>query len=79
MLLRETLLQLTWVRMKFLQDSADAATAAAGVCNCCVDEYTCNAPSGDASPIDMVWETASENTTSAEESSLETAMPNGQI
>ena len=65
--------------MKFLQDSADAATAAAGVCNCCVDEYTCNASSGDASPIDMVWETASENTTSAEESSLETAMPNGQI
>ncbi|XP_030972595.1 receptor-like protein kinase FERONIA [Quercus lobata] len=59
-----------------LQESADAA---AGVCNYCVDEYTCNASSGDASPIDMVWETASENTTSAEELSLETAMPNDQI
>ena len=59
-----------------LQERADAA---AGVCNYCVDEYTCNASSGDASPIDMVWETASENTTSAEELSLETAMPNGQI
>ncbi|KAL4627751.1 hypothetical protein ACB092_05G188400 [Castanea dentata] len=62
-----------------LQDRADAAAAAAGDCNYCVDEYTCNASSGDASPIDMVWETASENTTSAEELSLETAMPDGQI
>ena len=59
-----------------LQHSADAAT---GDCNYCFDEYTCNASSGDASPIDMVWETASESTTSAEELSLETAMPNGQI
>nr|POE97251.1 receptor-like protein kinase feronia [Quercus suber] len=33
-----------------LQDRADAATAAAGDCNYCVDEYTCNASSGDASP-----------------------------
>ncbi|XP_065621702.1 receptor-like protein kinase FERONIA isoform X2 [Quercus suber] len=60
-----------------LQDSTDAATAAAGDCNYCVDEYTCNASSGDASPIDTVWETASESSTSAEELSL--AMPNGQI
>ncbi|KAL0011845.1 hypothetical protein SO802_006953 [Lithocarpus litseifolius] len=53
-----------------LQDSADAA---AGDCNYCVDEYTCNASSGDASPIDMVWwwETVSESTASAEELSLE--------
>ncbi|XP_075665754.1 receptor-like protein kinase FERONIA [Castanea sativa] len=62
-----------------LQDRADAAAAAAGDCNYCVDEYTCNASSGDASPIDTVWETASESTASAEELSLETAMPNGQI
>ncbi|XP_023922739.2 receptor-like protein kinase FERONIA [Quercus suber] len=67
-----------------LQDSADAATAAAADCNYCVDEYTCNASSGDASPIDTVWETAisltaTESTTSAEELSLETAIPNGQI
>ncbi|XP_023922754.1 receptor-like protein kinase FERONIA [Quercus suber] len=62
-----------------LQDSADAATAAAADCNYCVDEYTCNASSGDASPIDTVWETATESSTSAEELSLETAMPNGQI
>ena len=33
-----------------LQDRADAATATAGDCNYCVDEYTCNASSGDASP-----------------------------
>uniref|UniRef100_A0A7N2LSD3 Protein kinase domain-containing protein n=1 Tax=Quercus lobata TaxID=97700 RepID=A0A7N2LSD3_QUELO len=34
-----------------LQESADAAT---GDCNYCIDEYTCNDSSGDASPIDMV-------------------------
>ena len=62
-----------------LQESADDAAAAIGDCNYCVDEYTCNASSGDASPIDTVWETASESTTSAEELSLETAMPNRQI
>ena len=43
------------------------------------DAFPIEMGSGDASPIDMVWETASENTTSAEELSLETAMPNGQI
>uniref|UniRef100_A0A7N2LR11 Protein kinase domain-containing protein n=1 Tax=Quercus lobata TaxID=97700 RepID=A0A7N2LR11_QUELO len=59
-----------------LQDSADSAT---GDCNYCFDEYTCNASSGDASPIDTWWKTASGSNTSAEELSLDTAMANGQI
>ncbi|KAF3950737.1 hypothetical protein CMV_023545 [Castanea mollissima] len=61
-----------------LQESADAA---AGDCNYCFNEYTCNDSSGDASPIEMGWrwESASVSTTSAEELSLDTAMPNGQI
>ena len=54
-----------------LQECADAAAAAAGDCNYCFGEYTCNASSGDASPIDMWWKTASRSTTSAEELSLE--------
>ncbi|KAM4101341.1 hypothetical protein ACB094_05G136500 [Castanea mollissima] len=61
-----------------LQESADAA---AGDCNFCFNEYTCNDSSGDASPIEMGWrwESASVSTTSAEELSLDTVMPNGQI
>ena len=63
-----------------LQESADAAiAAAAGDCNYCFGEYTCNASLGDAFPIDMQWKTASGSTTSTEELSLETTMPNGQI
>ena len=55
-----------------LQESVDVATTAtAGDCNYCFGEYTYNASSGDASPIDMWWKTASGSTTSAEELSLE--------